>query len=204
MTSLSRAAIQTTSGNRWTIRVALMLSLTVEGAGCAPGSNLPLLPPAQDAGYVLGPSDEIRVITYNEPQLTNSFIVGDNGTIAFPLVGTVQVVGLTAEDVASALSKSLVDKKLLRDPSVSVQITQYRPIFVLGEVSHPGQYPYQPGMTMLSGVALAGGFTYRAITGYAGDVRNQGEAAGHAREGKIGRATPLQPGDVVTIYERYF
>ena len=181
-----------------------MLTLALAGTGCTPGANLPLLPPVQDPGYALGPSDQIRVITYNEPQLTNTFTVGDNGSIAFPLIGTVQVAGMTADDTASTLSKSLVDKKLLRDPSVSVQIIQYRPIFVLGEVNHPGQYPYQPGMTMLSGVALAGGFTYRAVTSYAGDVRNQGQQAGHAVEGKIGRATPLQPGDVVTIFERYF
>ena len=203
MTSLFRAVPRTTQ-IRCSVRIALMLPLTLAGAGCAPGANLPPLPPAQKAGYALGPSDQIRVITYNEPQLTNSFTVGDNGSIAFPLIGVVQVAGMTADDVADTLSKSLVDKKLLREPSVSVQIIQYRPIFVLGEVSRPGQYPYQPGMTMLSGVALAGGFTYRAITGYAGDVRNQGEPAGRAVEGKIDRAAPLQPGDVVTIYERYF
>lgn len=186
------------------VSVAIMLSLAIGVEGCAPGSKLAPLPPATDAGYVLGPSDQIRVITYNEPQLTNTFTVGDQGTIAFPLIGTVHAAGMAANEVASTISTSLVQKKLLSDPSVSVEITQYRPIFVLGEVSHPGQYPYQPGMTMLSGVALAGGFTYRAITGYAGAVRSQGEEAGHAIEGKVGRATYLQPGDVITIYERYF
>ena len=203
MTPLSPEVLHTIQTRRG-VRTALMLTLALGGAGCTPGAHLPPLPPAQDTGYALGPSDEIRVITYNEPQLTNTFTVGDNGSIAFPLIGTVQVAGMTADDAASTLSKSLVDKKLLREPSVSVQIMQYRPIFVLGEVSHPGQYPYQPGMTLLSGVALAGGFTYRAVTSYAGDVRNQGQQAGHAVEGKIGRATPLQPGDVVTIFERYF
>ncbi len=203
MTSLFPAVLQTTQTRR-SMRTALMLTLALAVTGCTPGANLPLLPPVQNAGYALGPSDQIRVITYNEPQLTNTFTVGDNGSIAFPLIGTVQVAGMTADDAASTLSKSLIDKKLLRDPSVSVQIIQYRPIFVLGEVNRPGQYPYQPGMTLLSGVALAGGFTYRAVTSYAGDVRNQGQQAGHAVEGKIDRATPLQPGDVVTIFERYF
>lgn len=139
------------------VSVAIMLSLAVGVQGCAPGSKLAPLPPATDAGYVLGPSDQIRVITYNEPQLTNTFTVGDQGTIAFPLIGTVHAAGMAANDIASTISTALVQKKLLSDPSVSVEITQYRPIFVLGEVSHPGQYPYQPGMTMLSGVALAGG-----------------------------------------------
>lgn len=184
--------------------IVIMLSVAVGIQGCAPGSKLAPLPPATSAGYVLGPSDQIRVITYNEPQLTNTFTVGDNGTIDFPLIGTVHAAGMPANDIAATISTALVNKKLLSEPSVSVEITQYRPIFVLGEVSHPGQYPYQPGMTMLSGVAMAGGFTYRAITGYAGAVRSQGEEAGHAIEGKVGRATYLQPGDVITIYERYF
>ena len=191
-----------TSCTAW--KAALAVGTAVGLAGCAPGAGLPPLPPASDAGYVLGPSDQLRVITYDEPQLTNTFTVGDNGAIAFPLIGSVHAGGMTANGVASAISAALVDKKLLREPSISVEVTQYRPIFVLGEVTHPGQYPYQPGMTTLSAVALAGGFTYRAITGYAGDVRSQGEQAGHALEGKIGRSTYLQPGDVVTIYERYF
>ncbi len=204
MNPIPQSSRRRTSCTAQVASAALALGATLGLAACAPGANLPPLPPATDNGYVLGPSDQLRVITYNEPQLTNTFTVGDNGSIAFPLIGGVHAAGMTANDVASAISTALVDKKLLREPSVSVEVTQYRPIFVLGEVSHPGQYPYQPGMTTLSAVALAGGFTYRAITGYAGDVRSQGEQAGHAVEGKIGRSTYLQPGDVVTIYERYF
>ena len=60
---------------------------------------------------------------------------------------------------------------MLRKPSVSVEVATYRPIYVLGEVNKPGQYPYQPGMTVVSAAAVAGGFTYRAVEDYASVVR---------------------------------
>ena len=178
--------------------------LAILAAGCTQGANLPPLDPGDDVStYRLGAGDQIRVITYDEPQLTNTFTVGARGTIDFPLLGTLDVAGESTGQLASTISSDLQTGKIMVHPSVSVEVQQYRPIFVLGEVAHPGQYPYQPGMTLLSGVALAGGFTYRAVTGYASDVRTEGRTGGKAIEGRIGRATPLQPGDVITIYERY-
>nr|WP_158806078.1 polysaccharide biosynthesis/export family protein [Acidisoma sp. L85] len=169
-----------------------------------PGSDLPSLPPAANVQYRLGSGDQVRIITYNETQLSNTFTVGDSGTIALPLVGTVQASGMTAGELASNISSILEKKQLISDPSVSAEIATYRPIAVLGEVNHPGEYPYQPGMTMLTAVALAGGFTYRAVTDYASDVRHEGQANGQAIKGRIDPETTLKPGDVVTVYERYF
>jgi polysaccharide export outer membrane protein len=82
-----------------------------------------------------------------------------------------------------------------------VDVVSYRPVFILGEVSKPGQYPYQPGMTVLTAVAVAGGFTYRAVTDYASILRT---ADGHAVEGRVPRNMLVQPGDVIDIYERHF
>jgi polysaccharide export outer membrane protein len=90
---------------------------------------------------------------------------------------------------------------LVRAPSVSVEVIRYRPVFVLGEVNKPGEFPYQPGMTLLAAVALAGGFTYRAVETTASVVRTQD---GRTTEGRAGRETALQPGDVVTVFERRF
>ena len=95
----------------------------------------------------------------------------------------------------------LQDKKILLNPSVSVEIIEYRPIFILGEVAKPGQYPYEPGMTVLTAVAIAGGFTYRAQTGYASILRR---VDNHAFEGRVPRGEDVVPGDVITIFERYF
>ncbi len=104
--------------------------------------------------------------------------------------------------VAGALKKS----GMLRDPTVAAEVIAYRPIFVLGEVNKPGQYPYQPGMTVVTAVAVAGGFTYRAIDDYAAVVRifGPGTPGGRAVEGRAARQDFVQPGDVITIYERRF
>jgi polysaccharide biosynthesis/export protein len=183
---------------------ALVVSVFLSLAGCAPGSNLATLSPPTDESYHLGSGDQIRIITYDEPQLTNTFTVADDGKVAFPLIGNLNASGLTPSQFAADISAALVNSKLLSQPSVSVEVTTYRPISVLGEVNHPGQYPYQPGMTTLDAVALAGGFTYRAVTGYASDWRSGGQGAGSATEGKIGPGAKLEPGDVITVFERYF
>jgi polysaccharide export outer membrane protein len=80
-------------------------------------------------------------------------------------------------------------------------VAEYRPIFILGEVAKPGQYPFQPGMTVLSAVAGAGGFTYRAVENRASVVRTEGEKA---VEGQVTRQAYVEPGDVITIFERMF
>ena len=183
-------------------RLCLLTLLALEG--CAPGRSLPLLPPSSITSYHLDSGDQVRIITYGQDQLTGDFSVGDSGRIDVPLLGRVPAAGLTAAGLEDELTRFLQARKLLRNPSVSVEITQYRPIFILGEVSHPGQFTYQPGMTVLSAVANAGGFTYRAVEGYASVVRTEGRDHGHAIEGRVGRDAFLEPGDVVTIFERYF
>jgi polysaccharide export outer membrane protein len=113
----------------------------------------------------------------------------------------VHASGLTPDDLAVHVSRALVKGNLYTAPSVSAEITAYRPIFVLGEVSKPGQYPYQPGMTVVTAAAVAGGFTYRAIVDYASVVRTEDNIA---IEGKAARQSFIQPGDVITIFERKF
>jgi polysaccharide export outer membrane protein len=172
------------------------------GACGAPGRNLPPLPaPIAANDYHLGPGDRVRIITFGGEELTGEFRVNDSGDIALPLVGTVHAAGLTPHELEAATAERLRSSRLFRDPSVSAEVVSYRPIFVLGEVTKPGQFPYQPGMTVLSAVAIAGGFTYRAVDDTFSVVRT---AAGKATEGRAARQTQLQPGDVVTVYERHF
>ena len=170
-------------------------------AACSPGSNLPPLPATAAGPYRLGVGDEVRIITFGEERLTSQFKVNDRGNIAIPLLGSIPASGLTTGELEKSISKALIDKKVLLDPSVSVEVLNYRPVFILGEVSRPGQYPYQPGMTVLTAVAIAGGFTYRAETDYASILRITGN---HTVEGRAPRGTVVRPGDVIDIYERYF
>ena len=169
--------------------------------GVCPWAWLPELPTTAPGAYRLGPGDVVRLITFGEDSLTGEFRVSDSGTIALPLIGSVRASGLSPDALATRVSEALVHANLLRSPSVSAEVIAYRPIFVLGEVSKPGQYPYQPGMTVVTAAAVAGGFTYRAVQGYASVVRTQD---GGAIEGKASRQTFIQPGDVITVFERRF
>ncbi len=177
------------------------LAFTVGLAACAPGNNLPPLRSQADPGYRLGPGDQVRIITVGDEALTGEFRVGDSGRLALPMLGSVPAAGLHPAELEKAVARALIHRGLERDPSVSVEVTGYRPIFVLGEVNKPGQFAYQPGMTVLAAVALAGGFTYRAVEDRAAVVRTDG---GAAAEGRVARQTELEPGDVVTVFERRF
>jgi polysaccharide biosynthesis/export protein len=168
---------------------------------CAPGSALPPLPQTSAGPYRLGVDEQVRIVIFGQEQLTGQFRVNDRGDIAVPLLGTIPAAGLTTTELENSIAAQLRDKKILLNPSVSVEVVAYRPVFILGEVAKPGQYPYQPGMTVLTAVAIAGGFTYRAQTGYASILRT---IEGHSTEGKVPRGEEVLPGDVITIYERYF
>ncbi len=179
-----------------------LVVLFIALAACsAPGSNLPAMTPAPPGPYSLGPGDQIRIITFGEETLTGDFRVNDSGNVALPLVGAVHAAGLSSTALEAAVAAALRRGNLVRNPSVSVEVTAYRPIFVLGEVNKPGQYPYQPGMTVVTAVAVAGGFTYRAIDDYASIMRS---VDGTPVEGKAVRQAFVQPGDVITVYERRF
>jgi polysaccharide biosynthesis/export protein len=170
--------------------------------GCGgPGSDLPPMPAAAAAPYSLGPGDQVRIITFGEENLTGEFRVNDSGSIALPLVGAVHAEGLTSGGLEAAVADALRRGNLVHHPSVAVEVIAYRPIYVLGEVNKPGQYAYEPGMTVVTAVAVAGGFTYRAIEGYAAIVRTD---EGKAVEGKASRQAFVQPGDVITVFERRF
>jgi polysaccharide biosynthesis/export protein len=179
----------------------LLAALVV--AGCQPGGDLPQASNYVVYNYTLGTGDQIRIITFGEDQLTGDFRVGDEGNIALPLLGDVHVAGLTTTQVDQLLESQLSSKGLIRNPSVSTEVVRYRPIFVLGEVARPGQYEFQPNMTMLTAVAIAGGFTYRAVEDYAEVIRTV-HGQGKAVEGIIKPNSFVAPGDVIKVYMRHF
>ncbi|MDE2197958.1 MAG: polysaccharide export protein [Rhodospirillales bacterium] len=178
---------------------ALVIALLL--AACTPGAGLPPLPPATSTAYRLGPNDQIRVITFGEDALSEIFRVNDGGMVALPLLGLVRAEGRTPDELATHIADLLREKRLLRAPSVAVEVTEYRPIFILGEVAKPGQYAYQPGMTVLSAAAVAGGFTYRAAERNFAVMRR---IDGHPVQRRAGPETLLRPGDIITVLERYF
>ncbi|MBV1798120.1 polysaccharide biosynthesis/export family protein [Siccirubricoccus sp. G192] len=183
-------------------RLLSLMLLTALAACAVPGANLPPLPDATRTAYRLGSDDQIRVTAFNDPRLTGEFRVSDAGTIALPLVGTVRAAGLTTDEAERAIEAEMRRKNLFRDPSVAVQVLTYRPVFVLGMVERGGQFPYQPGMTALTAVAVAGGFNYRAIRDYVSITRIGTD--GRPVEYRAPREALVEPGDVVTVFERRF
>jgi polysaccharide biosynthesis/export protein len=171
--------------------------------GCAPsGSDLPPLPPLVNTGaYHLGPGDRVRVLVYGDKELSDVFSIGNDGLISLPLAGNVEASGRTPGQLADAIATSLKQRGMIEDPSVAVEVASYRPIFILGEVMKPGQYPYEPDMTVIAAVSLAGGYTYRAIQSYEGVVRTQGDKT---TDGLTKPQDRLQPGDAITIFDRVY
>lgn len=178
-----------------------LLGILGLGAGLAACSTIPSTPEAESLPeeYRLGPGDQLRVTVFNEEDLTGQYLVGSQGTIAYPLVGEVRAAGLTVMEFTQTLQTAL--QTFVRNPNVSVEVANYRPFFILGEVQRPGTYPYSAGLTVLNAVATAGGFTYRANRGRV-FVRHANEAVEHSYPLTI--ATPVLPGDTVRIGERLF
>jgi len=184
-------------------RSYLMMGVLLGLCGCAgPGADLPPLPPpTSTALYRLGPGDRVRVLVYGDKELSDVFAIGDDGLIALPLAGSVAASGITASALSTEIADSLKRRGMMDDPSVAVEIASYRPIFILGEVLRPGQYPYEPGMTVVAAVSLAGGYTYRAIKAYESIVRT---TKATTVQGRVAPADRVAPGDVITVYDRRF
>lgn len=175
-----------------------------DSAAASPAAAVPHADAAQAAapqlGYRLDVADKVRLIVYNEPTLSGEFTVNSDGVLSVPLIGDVKVRGLTTAESIAAITEKFADG-YLRDPKVSIDVLTYRPFYILGEVTKPGEYPYSNGLTVMNAVATASGFTYRA---------NKGNVfikhAGETKEYKYKMAPDLavKPGDTVRVGERYF
>jgi protein involved in polysaccharide export with SLBB domain len=155
---------------------------------------------AEHDAYKLGPGDKVRVTVFNEKDLSGDFDVNDQGDVALPLIGQVKVKGRTISEVESIVTQRYA-KDYLVDPRVTVEVLNYRPFFIIGEVNHPGSYPYVNGMTVVNAVALAGGYTSRAnkdriMIKHASDPQ--------AGEQRVEEDSSVLPGDVIRVPERFF
>lgn len=170
----------------------------------APSSQSASVNPGAQAAppdYRLGPGDHVHIIVFGQAELTGDYQVDGSGKLAFPLIGDVQAGGLTADGLEREIEAKL-SPGYLKNPQVSAEILAYRPFYILGEVAKPGSYPYVSGMTVLNAVALAGGFTPRAKKE---DFKLERMASnGHRSDVDAGQDTPVQPGDVITVRERWF
>jgi len=152
------------------------------------------------AGYLIGAGDRLTVRVVGQPDLTGEYIVDGSGLISFPLIKSVKVGGITAPQVRSLIAARLRDG-FLRNPSVSVQTTNLRPFFILGEVNGAGNFPYQNGMTVQNAIAIAGGYSARANHR---DVMLTRKDANGTQTVKVPVTTQVYPGDIIFVRERWF
>jgi polysaccharide export outer membrane protein len=154
-----------------------------------------------DAGpYTLDTGDKLRVVVFGQDNLSNNYTVDAAGQITLPLIGAVTARGATTQQLAATIAARL-KQSFIRDPSVAVEVEVYRPFFVIGEVTYPGQYPYVPHMTVENAISIAGGFTPRA---YKSQVTVTRKIQGAPARTGLPLYSPVRPGDVITVGERWF
>lgn len=150
--------------------------------------------------YRLGTGDKVRVTVYDETDLSGEFEVDATGYVRLPLIGQVKAGGGTAYQLEGAVEQSLMDG-YLKSPRVSVEVVTYRPFYIIGQVTKPGQYPYTNNMSALDAVGVAGGFTDHAVESKL-YIRHEGET----REAEVpaDETVKIRPGDVVRVDQTTF
>ena len=183
------------------VMAALQLAGCYTDYGPVEVQTAPVSPTATGAASVLQAGERLKVTVYGEESLTGEYDIGPGGTLTMPLVGTVRAAGRSQSELARDVERKYRAGGFLQDPHVTVVVAQFKPFYVLGEVSTPGEYPFRSNLSVHSAVAMAGGFTYRASRSYV-LIRHVGDDVW--REYSLTEAVPIVPGDLIRVPERYF
>lgn len=159
------------------------------------------LPDAATREYLLDVGDEVRITIAGLPNLSGNYTIADDGMIVVPLVEGVKAQGVSATQLQQTIAGVLQEKQILLKPSVSAQLVKGRPYYVVGEVKKPGEYVYRPGMTVLTAIAAAGGFTFRASENKVLVTRSIG---GQPITGTVTHDRQIMPGDTISVRESWF
>jgi protein involved in polysaccharide export with SLBB domain len=145
---------------------ALLLLVAVVSLGCDGRSTPPPIEPTKHTNTTFEPGDQFSVDVFGEETLTGDFQVQNDGTIDFPLIGRLDVNGMTQSELAKELETRLADG-YLRDPQVKVRITAREnvEISVLGQVAEPGTFSFVENLTIVQAISEAGGMTPYAASG---------------------------------------
>jgi len=155
---------------------------------------------AGNSDYRLGAGDRVRVTVYGEEDLSGEFQVDSAGYIRLPLIGQVQASGHSAYQLEGNVEASL-ENGYLKNPRVSIEVTTYRPFYIIGQVNRPGQYAYVSNMSALDAIGLAGGFTEHAVESTV-RIRHEGEGKEHAVAPD--ETVKVRPGDVIRVDQTLF
>ena len=176
--------------------------------------ELPAAPAVAGNDYRISPADMLEIIVFQENDLKSDLRVSNEGTIVFPLIGTVAVGGMTPQEAAQTIKERL-SRGYLIDPQVSVTVTEFskRRFTVLGEVQKPGSYemPDQQDVTVLQAIGIAGGYTRIAnpsrvtlMRRVEGTEQTFHLNAARMANGDAESAFKVVPGDVITVAQSVF
>ncbi|HEY0918429.1 polysaccharide biosynthesis/export family protein [Devosia sp.] len=183
---------------RWLRLLSILLLVPL--AACALNARPATSLDRPGGPYLLDSGDTLRIAVYGEADLSRSYVIDDTGAVAVPLAGPVGVRGLTTQLAAARIAAALAGG-YIREPSVTVEVEQYRPFYIQGAVANGGQYPYVYGMTVRAAVSTAGGFS---------DTADRTRAVIHRRQGRqvvealVDLDFPIYPSDAITVPERWF
>ena len=166
----------------------------------APMLAQPIALEPEETGYALDSGDKLRVVVFGQDGLSASYAVDTGGSITMPLIGAVSARGHTPAQLQQAIAAKL-RQGYVREPHVAVEVEAYRPFFILGEVTLPGQYPYVANMTVETAVAIAGGYTPRA---HKDRIKISRQVSGLTENRVVSPNYPVRPGDTIKISERWF
>ncbi|HUV32097.1 MAG TPA: polysaccharide biosynthesis/export family protein [Devosiaceae bacterium] len=183
---------------RWLRFLAFFTLVGVAGCATSPTPETYLVQP--EGVYRLDTGDVVRLAVYGEDQLSDLFKVDDAGQLSLPLIGSVGVRGLTTREAAGRIGSALA-QGFIRTPDVAVEVAEYRPFYIQGEVASSGQYAYVYGMSVRAAVSTAGGYTDTANRTAVIIYRRQGD---QMVKGRVGLDFLIYPGDAIVVEERFF
>lgn len=188
-----------------TLLLVAGLSLPLALVACAvPGASNIDAPNTLDANQpaYLNSGDKIKLNVYGEEDLSGEYMLDQRGVITLPMVGEISARGMTQAQLQDTLRQAFVQGGYLSRPLISVDISALRQVFILGEVNAPGAFPYEPSLTSLKVVALAGGYTPRAAQGRL--LVDRTTESGSVVRMNASDLTPILPGDTLIVRERIF
>lgn len=163
---------------------------------------MPTLASTPAGPYRVGAGDKLHIVVQDLDAANGDYTVEDTGAISLPYIKQITVVGLSYREIEQGIAAALLKQGIMSgDPVVNVGAIELRPFYVTGEVNKPGQFPFRQGMTVLSALSAAGGYTYRAKTGEVAITRT---VDGKEMTAKAVETTPVLPGDTIRVYERWF
>ena len=165
----------------------------------------------EDREHRINVNEILDISVYQEADLSKTIMVSSDGTINYPLIGTICIQGLTTKEVEEKIAK-LLEKDYLVNPQVTVLVKEYAKVYVLGQVHRPGTCELKAGLTVVGAIAMAGGLTEEASPNGVKVIRISNDRKkvipvpvgdilkGSAKDEDI----VLEPNDTIVVPESFF